>query len=290
MTDTVARRVRDRLGRLTPAERRIGSALLERYPTAGLASVSELAESAGVSGPTVVRTARKLGYDGFGELQRALHDEVAEKFRDPIERRERRAGPSEAKSDTHVLHRFADAATANVHQTLRRIDTDVFDRVVARLASPRTRVHVVGGRITHVLAEHLCNHLRMLRPHVTWLGTSAEDWPQHAVDMDARSVLVIFDVRRYEARLLELARLVDERGAEIVLVTDPWGSPIERVATRTLGAFIETPSAWDSAVAPLLLVEALVAAVQERAWKRARPRIEALETMFGRTRPFRRVD
>ena len=182
------------------------------------------------------------------------------------------------------------AAAENVRHTLRRLDLGTFDAVAALLASKRSRVHVAGGRITHVLAEHLCNHLSMLRPDVEALGTATEYWPQHVVDMDEASVLVAFDVRRYESRLLELARLADERGARVVLVTDQWGSPIERVATHALGALVEAPSAWDSAVAPLLLVEALVAAVQERIWTRARPRIEALEAMFGRTRPFRRPD
>jgi DNA-binding MurR/RpiR family transcriptional regulator len=48
------------------------------------------------------------------------------------------------------------------------------------------------------------------------------------------------------------------------------------------------PSAWDSAVTTMLLVETIIADVQKRTWPETRKRMEELEVMFDRTRFFRK--
>ena len=106
--------------------------------------------------------------------------------------------------------------------------------------------------------------------------------------MDRASVLILFDIRRYERDLERLAELAKERGAEIILFTDQWGSPISGLADHVVNAMIEVPSSWDSTLAINLIIEALVAEVQTRVSDTARERIEALEDMFRSTRIFRK--
>jgi DNA-binding MurR/RpiR family transcriptional regulator len=107
--------------------------------------------------------------------------------------------------------------------------------------------------------------------------------------MNETAVLILFDIRRYERDLDRLAELAKERGAQIVLFTDQWGSPISRLADHVVNAMIEVPSSWDSTLAINLIVEALIAEVQTRVSETARERIEALEDMFQSTRIFRKL-
>jgi DNA-binding MurR/RpiR family transcriptional regulator len=53
-------------------------------------------------------------------------------------------------------------------------------------------------------------------------------------------------------------------------------------------ARIVAPSAWDSSVSSLLLIETMIAQVQELIWPQAKQRIEELESMFDDTRLFRK--
>jgi len=73
-----------------------------------------------------------------------------------------------------------------------------------------------------------------------------------------------------------------------VLFTDQWRSPIDRIATHCLTARIAAPSAWDSLITPLLLVEAMLAAVAADLWPDAKARIAEMETLFDRTQMFRK--
>jgi len=59
-------------GRATPAERRVIDVFMAQRERSLYASAVEIAESAQASDATVIRTARKLGYQGLEELRAAL--------------------------------------------------------------------------------------------------------------------------------------------------------------------------------------------------------------------------
>lgn len=273
-----------RRAELTASERGLAEVLLRDYPVAGLQSVTRLATAAGVSTPTVIRMARKLGFDGFPDLQEALREEAAAQIREPIARR---AAWAQGADETHALNRFGSAVTDNLRNTLDRIDPAAFDAAARLLADPARHLHIAGGRITRSNADYLFNHLQIIRPNVTLLSQSANVWPQYILDMGPETVLVLFDIRRYEADLARLAALAVERGAKVVLFTDQWGSPVSATAAHVFNAHVEAPSSWDSTIAIMLLVEALIAEVQAARWDEAKDRIEALEEMFSATKLFR---
>lgn len=280
----VKQRIQDETEQLTRSERQLASILLQDYPMGGLQSITKLAVAAGVSTPTVIRMARKLGFDGFPALQDALREEVAAQIKKPISKRD---GWVVDEGAEHPLMRFAQVVWANMRHTLERTDTALFDRAAAILADTARPLYVVGGRITRSNADYLYNHMQIIRPNVTMLGNSANVWPQYLLDMDQSSVLVIFDIRRYEAHLEKLAQIASERGVTVILFTDQWGSPIGRVADLTFNGLVEAPSSWDSTIALQLIVEALIAEVQGARWEESKERIEELEAMFSSTRLFR---
>lgn len=270
--------------RLTASERRVTEVLLRDYPMAGLQTVTKLAEMAGVSTPTVIRMARKLGFEGFPEMQNALRGEVAERIKAPALKGDARKGGGEGQ---HVMHRFADAVIANLRRAMEEMDTTVFDRVAELLSDTTRPAYFVGGRITRSNAAYFHNHMQIIRADVTLLSQTPNVWPHYLLDMGERSVLVVFDIRRYEKDLQKLAELAHQRGATIVLFTDQWSSPIARVAENVFHLPVEAPSNWDSTIAIMAVVEALIAEVQAKRWDESRERLDELEAMFSSTLVFR---
>ncbi|HZG27355.1 MAG TPA: SIS domain-containing protein, partial [Ensifer sp.] len=102
------------------------------------------------------------------------------------------------------------------------------------------------------------------------------------------NILVLFDIRRYEQEMETMAKIAAERGIFIILFTDTWGSPIVKHAKVVFRLNIEVPSAWDSSVMTLVLVEALIEAVQSANWDSTRERMSDLEELFDTTSLFRR--
>jgi len=282
---TIAERIQDGLDTLTRAERQLAHSILENYPASGLGPLSALAKDAGVSGPTVLRMVQKLGFSGYPEFQADLREELRAKAKGPI-----------AKHDTwttgapsaHVLNRFTDAVIDNIRHSLGQIEPDAFDAACALIADTDRTVHIVGGRISHTIAEHLYLHMQVIRPGVTHVQSTSNTWPHYLLDLVAGDVVVVFDVRRYENNTLRLAEMAHARGAKIILFTDQWRSPIHTLSDICFSCRIVVPSAWDSLAMPLLLVETMISAVQDILWSDTRTRMEALEEMFDQTRLFRK--
>ncbi|MFP7672298.1 MurR/RpiR family transcriptional regulator [Marivita sp. S0852] len=277
--------LQDHAAALTPAERQLTGVLMRDYPVGGLQSITKIADAAGVSTPTVIRLARKLGFDGFPELQAAMREEASAQFKTPIRKRD---GWGDAKPGSAAFKAFAEAVFDNLSRTIDRLEPGRLDALASVLADTKRPVYLSGGRITRSNADYFYNHLQIIRPGVTLLGASPNVWPQYILDMDRRSVLIVFDIRRYEQDLQRLCALAKDREAEIILFTDQWGSPISQLADHVVNALIEVPSSWDSTLAINLVIEALIAEVQTRVPDSARDRMEALEDMFQSTRIFRK--
>lgn len=270
---------------MTRAEKKLATILLDNYPVSGLGSITTVAESAEVSTPTVVRMVQKLGFRGFSDFQSHLHAELEATISNPIVKHERMA-PN--VPGTHVLNRFADAVVNNIRTSLGSIDQNDFDGAAKLIGDLKRSVYLSGGRITGSLADYFFTHLQVIRPAVTRISANPDSWPHHALNMNKGDVLVLFDIRRYQTPMETLARVVRELGMEIVLFTDQWGSPCAKHATHTFRIAIEAPSAWDSSVATLLVVEALIEAVQNATWERTRERMTTLENLFDSTPIFRK--
>lgn len=284
LTQPMDEELRLALPDLTRAERQLASHILTHYPVAALGSITALAKAGGVSSPTVVRLVQKLGYQGYSDFQRALRGQVEAMLVSPLVKQSRAGGAMEG----HLMTRFASAVAENLQATLAQIDPGEFDAAAALLADPSRRIFAMGGRITHAIADYFVTLMKVIRPEVLLMSDMSNAWPPALLDMKPGDVLLVFDIRRYENAVLQVAEVAREQGAEIVLITDRWVSPAAAHARHVLPCHIEAPSAWDSNATLLVLVETLLAAVQGLTWEVTEARMKRLEDLYTRTRLFRR--
>ncbi len=280
--ETIEMRMRRGLPGLTRAERQAATHILSHFPMSALGSITALAEAAEVSSPTIMRLVQKLGYRGWSDYQAALKVEVERLLVAPVT-----LGEGTREPQGHPLQGFAAQVVANIEQTLGQIPAQDFTGAAALLADPGRRVVVMGGRLTHALADYAATLLRVMRPEVTYLADHQTDWQQALLDLRAGDVAVIFDIRRYEQNAVQFAELAAEQGAAVILLTDRWLSPAAAHARHTLPCQVEMPGAWDSTATMLVVVEALLAQVQGRLPDQGQGRLNRLEDLFARTRVFR---
>lgn len=282
---TVEERVRAAMSGMTRAERQLASHMLGNFPVSVLGPVAEIAQAAGVSGPTVVRLVRKLGFSGFPEFRAQLHEEMGERLASPIAKHEKWA---DVAPRDHSLNRFAASVIENLNQTLSQQDLHTFNAVADMLADRSRPVHFMGGRLTRTVADYFATALRVMRADVTLLSSLPNSWPPALLEMTELDVLVVFDIRRYEPSIQQFTELARAQGVEIVLVTDRWVSPSASVAQHILTSHIEVPSAWDSIVPMVALVEALLCAIQDKSWDETRARLARMEGFYEDMLLFKR--
>lgn len=264
---TVAERVRAELPQLAPAERRVALVLLGDDPLAGLEPVATLAERAETSAPTVLRLLGKLGFESYPRFQQAVKSELSARLDSPAQMYPTgRGGPGLVP---RMLSHLGDAVTgSDEHLQASEVRT-----VVRLFANGRCPLWTVGGRFSGFLADYLAAHLQLLRPAVTAVSASPGARAAALLDIDAKSVVVAFDYRRYQRDTIELGHAAAGQGATVVLFTDRYLSPLAADADVVLPTTVEAPSPFDVLTPAVALVEALVAAAVDRLADRPRARM-----------------
>ncbi|GAA3111422.1 MurR/RpiR family transcriptional regulator [Streptosporangium carneum] len=275
---SVAERVRRSLAGSSAGERLVARTLLANYPTAGLETAARLAERAGVSAPTVVRFVARLGFAGYRAFQQALRDEIEARRASPLTLAQQLGdgiAPDSLRVTAGAIFR------QRLDESFAALSDSEIEAVVALLADQGRRVALIGGRYSHILAEYLDLHLRLLRPGTRVLDPRPESLAAFSVDVGRRDVVVVFDYRRYQRDVVEFARRAHEGGARVVLFTDPWLSPVSEVADLVIPVRVEAPSPFDSLVPALALVETVVAGVTARLGKAGEERLRRCEEIVG---------
>jgi DNA-binding MurR/RpiR family transcriptional regulator len=278
-SETIGEEIRERLGEMSPSERRVARTLLATYPTAGLESLPHLAEGSGVTGPTVLRFVRKIGFDGYPDFQRSLREEVQART-EGIPTLYRTRG---AAQDDEVLRRSHQAFTSAIDATLTSASLEAeLTQVAALLADPRRRIWCVGGRFSQLVASYLCLQLRFLRPGCAMVGEDPERRLLDSIELTRRDALCLFDYRRYQSDTIEVGRLAAEQGAVVIAFTDPWLSPAVEHARHVLISHADSISPFDSLLGAYALTEVIAAKVVVALGEKGQARVARLESTHER--------
>ncbi|MFF5025449.1 MurR/RpiR family transcriptional regulator [Streptomyces collinus] len=264
MAGTLADDIRQKLGELSPAERKVARVLLSAYPSSGFETIAIIAERAAVSAPTVLRFVARLGYHGFPDFQAALRAELDERRASPLalyEATEVNAGDDSASA---LLARSGQLFSSAVTQTLAETPAADLESAITLIADPKRRITLSGGRFTHLLAQYLGLHLMQLRDDVHFLPERAVERTAALAQLTRRDVVIIFDYRRYEDDKLSIAQLTQEHGGKVIVFTDTWLSPTSAHAHVALPSQVSTPSPYDSLVPTLAVIETVIAGVITR--------------------------
>ena len=275
---TLADRVLATMPSLTNAERRAARALLARYPTTGMDSVALFAQRAKVSAPTILRFVTKLGFSGYAEFRRALREEVEAQAEYPLTR-PHVTGPQSRLTD------LAQSITDVVrHSFAMLVEADVA-RLTEMLADEKRQVFLHGGDFTEPAARHLDFHLRKMRTRVRLFSQALPRRADELAEITRRDVVILFDIRRYQADTIRTAEIAKARGAVVALLTDQWMSEAAEVADLVFRARVDVLSPWDSLVGLIALVEAIALSIDSRQWPVARARFETIEALRSKLEP-----
>lgn len=259
---------------LTPAERKLASALLADYPFAGLQTIQSLADKTGVSAPSITRFVAKLGCQGYQDFQHKLIGELKEWHRSPVELHRVIAEKS------NFLEAYVDRATQIVRTVSTALTQTQFERICNMVADEKRAIFLIGGRISDPIAQHFSRHLRQIRRDVFHIPPDPEVWPEYMLRMKARDVFVVIDFRRYQPRLEELVRTAKRAsGIDVLIFTDKWISPVASEATEVVAVSIDNGTAWDSYVGAMVIVDAMITYISEQDWNSTSSRIRAWDAL-----------
>ncbi len=217
---TLSDRVAGVIGSLRPAERRMARFFVEQRSVVLLNSAAEIADRAGTSDATVVRTARALGFDGLASLREAILSDITGPA--PADRLTKTLQDVSATSDgvlAHVLREHYSSLETMTSPTFGA----AFERAVDMLFAARRR-YVFGIGPSGSVAEYAAlqfNRIGLRSSALSRSGIGLADGLQDMEAGDAVLMLAYAPIYREVSVVLERA---GELGVPTVLISDSLGS------------------------------------------------------------------
>ena len=268
--DDVLRRVRDVFDSLSPKLGRAARWLIDHPADAALLSMREQARSAGVSAPTMVRLAHLLDFPDYAALRRAFQQTVVG-HRGPADRQGRfgrrasalQSAPAGARLP-RLTRAMVDAQVEDVRSVEELNSPAELQAVVDAIAGAR-RVGFLGVRSSFAIAFYFRYGYNLIATNgVLFDGLGGFLLDQAEALERGDNALVAISQSPYSAPTVLAIEAAKQRGVTLVALTDSELSPLARLASHALLLRTESISYFPSMIAPLALVEVLLAALAAR--------------------------
>ncbi|MFE6888291.1 MurR/RpiR family transcriptional regulator [Streptomyces sp. NPDC057694] len=257
-------RIRALLPSLNPAAKRVVGVLLADQARAARRTMAELAELAGTSESSVVRTTRALGFSGYADLRLALAAEAA-----------RDAGEQPVTGDItrddplpDVIAKLAGEEMKAISDTAAQLDIGAVDTVIDLIIAAR-RITVHGSGASGLVAMDLHHKLQRI------------GYPSH-VHLDIHSgltstallsdtdVAIGISYTGETHDVVEPLRQATAAGAATVAITNHPRSALARACGHLLrpagGETPFRPGALASRISQLLTVDCLFVGITQRSY------------------------
>lgn len=245
-------------GRLTAADRRLVSALFANPAESAFLSATELANRAGVHATTAVRLAKKLGFDGYPELQQRLRKERVEAY-DPAERVRLRL---DKMSDGSILAALIESEVRTLRRLHEHISQQQIDRA-ARAIIGASRIVLYGRGHSTALVDLMARRLRRSGLNTIQLTHVGWETSEQLLKFGRGDVLLGFAFRRPHEALSRVLKYAGEIGAASILISDLIGPTIRPIPDILLAASRGLQGESQSLTVPMAICNAIILVIAQ---------------------------
>ena len=259
---------------LTPSEQVLARLALDDPTVIAFGTASGVARRLDVSSPTVVRFARKLGFEGYSDLQAHIQASLAHSVVKPSDRI--RSEPKAAMSEQMDL-------LASLEETIGDLTPERIAPLTRPLVTARN-VFVLSGETSKAGGHALASGLAMLRRNV--LLVDADSAGRTLNDASAEDVAVVLDFYRYRRAVHDAVVHLKTQDVQIVSVTDSPLSPYAAAADAFVVVSVPAVGPFDSSIPAVAVAELMVASLARELGPDAIRSIDRTESAWDATSTF----
>ncbi|WP_232090307.1 MurR/RpiR family transcriptional regulator [Billgrantia diversa] len=242
---------------LSPQLKLAAGYVLEHPVEIAFQSIRKSAGAARVTASTLVRLAKRLGFDSYEQFREVFQSAV-------------QAGPVElsgrasdlrtlaSQTDDQVFLDVGDAAFDNIGR-LFTADNQARVRDAARLLLEAEKIAVVGFRDTFACAYHFAYVGRIAMPNVQLIRGQEGGLLTELAPYGEDDVVVAFGFEPYCAETVRALDIARSGRTKAIVITDTLRSPLVPGAAMTFTVANATPHFFPSILSAITLIEVLLA-------------------------------
>ena len=238
---------------LTPAEKQLVRILFSNPAKGAFLSATRLARDAGVHPATVVRLAKKLGFEGYPELRNALQEEIIQ-LSEPAERIKRRL--ARAKSQ-QILSNLIDSEISTLHELPNHIKQNDIDQA-ARVLIKAQHIYIFAQGNATALAMLMDRRIRRSGLNTILLTGQGRDLAERLLTINQHDVLLAFAFHTRPPGLALALKRSAATGATSLLISDSLSLLPSQHPTLLLAAPRGEESEFLTLTVPMAICNALI--------------------------------
>jgi DNA-binding MurR/RpiR family transcriptional regulator len=242
----------DRFSQLSPKHQLVLRYVAENPSLAAFTTASELGERVGVSTATVVRLAQTLGFTGYPEFQQNVRHGYLRTLH-PLEVLQRQ--PQDRRNHIEV-QLYQDIE--NLRRMLELLHTDQVSDV-GRQIDAASQIVIISAGTHSAVALVLGAHLRFMGYRALVEDRGGPHLTAAIAPLDSRDLVIALTFWKGVREIVKAVQWASKRGIATVGITDTIYSPLAKAADVSLIVPTEGSSFFQSMVAPLSLVNGIIA-------------------------------
>ena len=271
MADTLAL-IRGSLDSLRNSEKKVAKCVLGDPEAVVTASITELAEKAGTSEPTVIRFCRKLGLGGYMELRLNLARDLpsAQYIFENV---------GDTDSLAEIAGKIINAHREALSNTLNKLDLDDFEAAVGALrAARRIEFYGLGGSAIIARDAHH-KFFRLGMPCVAYDDPHMQ--VMSAALLGPEDVVVVISHTGSTKDIIDSAKVARKAGAKIIGILGNENAPLSKVCDIALSVFSKEAALrlapMTSRLVQLAVVDVLFVTVAMQDFSTTRERLDKVK-------------
>ncbi len=250
-------KINEKMSEFSKSQRLIGNFITNHYEQAAYMTALKLGSAVGVSESTVVRFAIEMGYEGYPEMQRDLQSYSKTR----LTALQRLNITNHRIDQENVFRSVLLQDIERIKATVMMIEESAFESAVDSILSAEN-IYIFGAMSSNALARFMDNYFQLIFNNVHFVqALNTSGIYQQLIRIGRNDVFIGFSFPRYCISTTNAAKYAASHGAKVIAITDSMTSPLGEIADHVLTAKSDMVSFADSLVAPLSLINAIIAAV-----------------------------
>lgn len=251
--------IKEKHGRMSKGHRAVADYILEHFDSAAYMTAQNLGAAAGVSESTVVRFAAELELDGYPELQQKVQEAARHRLTSV-----QRIKLSRDRLGDDIPTSVLTSDMEKIRYTMEHLSRESFTRAMDAIDAAGN-IYITGVRSSAALAQFLYYYLDIIYDNVKFIRSSGgSEIFEQLMKVGKNDVMIAISFPRYSSNIAKAADFAASAGAKVIAITDSPSSPIAARAYEVLTARSDMASFADSLVAPLSIINAMIAAAAKR--------------------------
>ena len=262
---------------MSKSQHKIADYILEEPHSIPFLTGAKLAELTGVSEATVVRFATFLGFSGYNDLQKHLARSLEKRLNTVDRLTMTRSMYNE--TEKAIYDNFTEDIH-NIQSTMQQLNISDIEKAAEYILEAE-RIYIIANRSAISLGTFLQYYFNIMFGNSKLISTTEAIFDQ-ILDVKEKDVVIGISYARYTKSTLDAISYAANKKAKIIALTDYFSSPITKYADIALYASSNMKSFLDSFVAPLSVINTLIAYIGTKAEIDIEKRLQAFEELWDR--------